>query len=50
MSKQKHSKCFARGQHVHFCDGCKTNSTKCPFRDKYRNLRHTKKGYSYMEI
>lgn len=29
---------------MHFCDGCKTNSTKCPYRDKFRDLRHTKKG------
>lgn len=29
---------------MQFCDGCKTNSTKCPYRDKFRELRHTKKG------
>lgn len=43
MSKSR-DKCVARGQDVHFCDGCKTTSTKCPYRDKYRDLRHTKKG------
>ena len=43
MPKRKR-KCVARGQRMHFCDGCKTNSTKCPYRDKYRDLRRTKKG------
>lgn len=29
---------------MYFCDGCKTNSTKCPYCDKFRELRRTKKG------
>lgn len=37
-------KCIARGQHMHFCDGCKTNSAKCQYLDKFRDLRRTKKG------
>lgn len=43
MRKRK-SKCVARGQSTHYCDGCKTASTKCPYRDKFRYLRRTKKG------
>ena len=42
---KRKSKCYARGQSVHWCDGCKTTSTKCPYRDKFRILRKTKKGY-----
>lgn len=41
---KRKSKCVAEGQSVKLCDGCKTNSTKCPRRDKYRDLRHRKKG------
>ena len=40
-------KCKAVGQHVYWCDGCKllpNGSGKCPQRDKYRDLRNTKKG------
>ena len=40
-------KCKAVGQHVHWCDGCELllyGSGKCPQRDKYRDLRNTKKG------
>lgn len=40
--KRKH-KCVARGQSTSYCDGCRTNSTKCPLRDKFRRLRNTKK-------
>ena len=43
MGKLK-KKCVAVGQSCQFCDGCKTISTKCPYRDKYRDLRRTKKG------
>ena len=42
-------KCIAKGQSVLWCDGCKTNSTKCPMRDKYRDLRRTKKGAELYE-
>ena len=37
-------KCIARGKRAVWCDGCCTNSTRCPLRDKYRDLRHTKYG------
>lgn len=43
-------KCKARGQSTQWCDGCKVfmqGSGKCPFRDKYRDLRNTKKGKNY---
>ena len=35
-------KCIARGKKSVWCDGCHTNSTKCPLRDKYKDFRHTK--------
>lgn len=41
---RRKSKCVARGKASAYCDGCKTNSTKCPYRDKYRDLRNTKYG------
>ena len=41
---KKHKKCIAWSKRSLWCDGCKTNSTKCPLRDKYRDLRHTKYG------
>ena len=41
---KRKAKCIARGKSTQWCDGCKTTSTKCPYRDKYRDLRHTKKG------
>lgn len=25
------------------CDGCKSHSTKCPYRNKERDLRHSRK-------
>ena len=40
-------KCKARGQATQLCDGCKvlsSGSGKCPERDKYRDLRNSKKG------
>lgn len=40
-------KCKARGQSTQWCDGCKVlmqGSGKCPYRDKYRDLRNTEKG------
>ena len=40
-------KCKARGQATQWCDGCKLlicGSGKCPQRDKYRDLRNTRKG------
>ena len=43
MGKKK-KKCVAWSKASLYCDGCKTNSTKCPYRDKYRDLRHTKYG------
>lgn len=39
---KRHCKCVARGKNTDYCDGCTTNSTKCPFGDKYRDLRNTK--------
>lgn len=41
-------KCVARswGESA-YCDGCTTNSTKCPYRFKYAELRNTKKGKAY---
>ena len=43
MGKRK-NKCYAVPKSMHkICDGCKTNSTKCPYRDKYRDLRNTRK-------
>lgn len=48
MGKVKH-KCMAVGQGTWLdgrCEICKTRSTKCPYRNKYRDLRHTKKGDS----
>lgn len=41
---RRKSKCVARGKASAYCDGCTTNSTKCPNRDKYRELRNTKYG------
>ena len=43
-SKYKKQKCLARPQWMKICDGCKRTGTKCPYRDKYRDLRHTKQG------
>ena len=40
---KRKSKCVSRGQGTSYCDGCNTNSTKCPLRDKFRRLRNTKK-------
>ena len=44
MKMKRKQKCIARGKRAVWCDGCCTNSTKCPLRDKYRDLRHTKYG------
>lgn len=41
MGKHKR-KCYAKPEGI--CDGCKTNSTKCPYRHKYRDLRNSKKN------
>lgn len=43
MIKHK-KKCVAWPKSSLYCDGCKTNSTKCPYRNKYRDLRHTNYG------
>lgn len=43
-SKHKQQKCYAVPQWMQVCDGCKRTGTKCPYRNKYRDLRHTKKG------
>ena len=45
---KRKAKCVARpwGE-SNYCDGCKTNSTKCPYRIKCRELRNTKKGAEY---
>lgn len=40
---KRKSKCFATPKWEKYCDGCKTNSTKCPYRYKYRDLRNKKK-------
>lgn len=42
--RMRRRKCIARGKSTYWCDGCNTNSTKCPYRDKYRDLRNTKYG------
>ena len=42
--RRRKRKCVARGKETAWCDGCRTTSTKCPNRDKYRDLRHTKYG------
>ena len=42
ISMKRKRKCIARGKKSVWCDGCHTNSTKCPLRDKYRDFRHTK--------
>lgn len=41
-------KCKSRGQSTNWCDArCKQSIiTKCPFRDKFRDFRHSKKGES----
>ena len=38
-------KCKSRGQSTNWCDArCKQSIiTKCPFRDKFRDFRHSKK-------
>lgn len=43
-------KCYATPKWEKFCDGCKTNSTKCPYRYKYRNLRNQKNFWVYQWI
>ena len=40
---KRKSKCFAVPKGLKNCDGCKTTSTKCPYRYKYRKLRNSKK-------
>lgn len=42
MKKTKR-KCVSVPIWAKFCDGCKTTSTKCPYRYKYRDLRNKKK-------
>lgn len=44
MTKRTKRKCVSRGHSTYFCDGCKRQGTKCPCRNKYRDLRHTKFG------
>ncbi len=44
MKKRKKRKCIARSSDTYFCDGCKRMGGKCPYRYKYRDLRHTKEG------
>lgn len=36
-------KCYATPRWEKFCDGCETNSTKCPFRYKTRDNRTKRK-------
>lgn len=36
---KRKSKCYATPKWYKFCDGCKTNSTKCPLRNKTKDLR-----------
>lgn len=43
MLKRKR-KCVAWSKQSLFCDGCHSNATKCPLRNKYRDLRNTKYG------
>lgn len=42
--KTKRRKCRARSKNSFYCDGCEQFGGKCPMRDKYRDLRHTKYG------
>lgn len=42
--KKKKRKCIAWSKESLWCDGCKQMGGKCPYRDKYRDLRHTKYG------
>lgn len=41
---RRKSKCIAWSKSSLYCDGCNRTSSKCPYRDKYRDLRHTKYG------
>ena len=41
---KRRRKCVAWSKSALWCDGCKRQSTKCPMRDKYRDLRNTKYG------
>lgn len=48
---KRKSKCVAMPQGFKdVCDGCKTCSTKCPYRDKYRDLRANEKRQTEKEI
>lgn len=42
--KKKKRKCIAWSKESLYCDGCKQNGGRCPYRDKYRDLRNTKYG------
>ena len=42
MKKKK--KCLSWTKSELWCDGCNTQSSKCPYRNKYRDLRNTKYG------
>ena len=53
-SRKRYGKCKSRGQSTAFCDGCDgRGNSKCPDRDKSRDLRHdaetrqTSKGFNY---
>lgn len=41
---KRKSKCYATPEWAKICDGCKTNSTKCPYREKARDSRHKLKS------
>ena len=42
--KRKKRKCIAWSKSSLWCDGCKQMGGRCPYRDKYRDLRNTKYG------
>ncbi len=47
---KRKSKCYATPKWAKFCDGCRTNSTKCPYREKTRDGRHRQKAEAQKEI
>lgn len=43
-------KCYSTPVWQRFCDGCKSNSTKCPYRNKTRDQRHEQRVETYGEL
>lgn len=48
MGKAKR-KCIAVSKAALWCDGCRTTSTKCPMREKYRDERTKHKSIAKIE-